>query len=636
MFERLTKNSQSLLLVVLVASLATLFGTQFGGRGGSNGCSADDFKDVAYIARVYGHTISEKDFQSVARLVRMSDRQSSLMRRAISNGLIERELLAHEAERIGLRVTDDDLNREIRGGYFFYTLGSSELAQLNATNFGNPLGRADSSRNLTTYSQDESRDPNAPPPPFKFDDFERWVAGWFSRTVPDYKAFMARELLAERLRRVVLASVRASDDEVWRDYQRVHTQVAVRYLQFSPDFYRLTVPVDDQAALDAFVASHTEEINRQWEQRRESLRGLPEQIRVRHILMRFPDDAQDPAKLAIRQRLEAVRTRIVAGESFVRMARLYSQDEEHWRDGGETSWLALDRVDLPDDVKRALPSVQAGQVSEVIQSPLGVHLVQVVGRRQGDVAEADAKREIARELFRLTRGNQLANEAALLAQRQLGESGATLDSVGAAVGAAALQAFYGGPVPETETLPGNNPLAPETRTNIGTPEVRETQPFASTDSFPGVSSGGEALVTAAFALTTAAPATSAPVAVNDDRFILRLKDNGRTEASRTEYDRDRLKLHEEFVAGRRREAITQYVARLRVRAERDREIRMGSSTLMQEPRRDAERSGSAGSGSSGSSGSSSRPSSSGSSGSGSSGSGSSGSSGSGSTGSGAH
>ncbi|MBL8678093.1 MAG: peptidylprolyl isomerase [Myxococcales bacterium] len=621
MLERLSKNSQSLMIVVLVASLAMIFGTQFGNRPG--GCSADDFKAPTFIAKVYGNTISQQDFQSLARLVRLSDGRNPTLRRAIVNGLVERELLAHEAERVGLRVTDDELNREITGGYIFLTLGVNELEQLNAsgTRYASPLT---SRQGPVIYSQDENRGPNDPPPPFKVEDFQRWVANAYARTVADYKLVLEREVLAERMRQLVIASVRASDDEVWREYERNHTQVSVRYVRFSPEFYRTTVPDDDDAAVNAFAASHQEQINTQFTQRRDSLRGLPAQVRIRHILLRFPDDAQDPAKLAIRQRLEALRTRITAGENWVRLARLYSQDD-HWREGGLSSWTAVDRVDLPDDVKRVLPNLQAGQMSEVIQSPLGVHLIQVVGRRQGDVPEADAKREIARDLFRLTRGNELANEAALAAQRRLGEAGATLETVAAAIGAEALAAFYRGPVPATETLPGNNPLTPETRSDLGTPEVKETPAFTQTGSFPGVSDG-DALVAASFALTAERPAPAAPINVGDDRFLIRLKDNGRQNASRSDFERDRMRLQEEFIGARRRDAIVQYVARLRTRAERDRELRLGNSPLMQEPRRETEgsgsgASGSSGSGSSGSSGSSgtsgssgSRPSGSGSSG----------------------
>ncbi|MDP3274225.1 MAG: peptidylprolyl isomerase [Deltaproteobacteria bacterium] len=578
MLDRLQKNSQSALLVILAVTLAVLFGTQFGPR---QGCSSEDFKGVPYIAKVYGRTIAQQDFQSVARIVRLNDNRTGPMRRAIVDGLIERELLAHEGERMGLRVTEAELNDEIRGGYYFVSLGSQQLPQLMG------YGRVESSRRFAIYSNDESRNPNDPPPAFRLEDFERWVAGVYSRTITDYKNFMARELLAERVRTIVTSSVRPSVDEVWRDYERNHTQVSVRYLRFSPDFYRLTVRDDDPTLVQAFAASHQDEINRQWEQRRESLRDLPAQVRLRHILLRFPDDAQDPAKLAIRQRADEIRRRIATGaEPWIRMARLYSQDSEHWKDGGETSWVTADRVDLPDDVKRALTALSPGQMSEVIQSPLGVHIVQLVGRRQGTVTEADGKAEIARELFRLTRGNELANEAATGGQRRLGEAGATLDTVSAALAQEALEAFYRGPVPAAETLAGDNPLAPETRTDVGAPEVRETQPFTQNASFPGVSSG-DALVSASFALTAERPSPAAPITVGDERFILRLKDGGLQRASRTDFDGERIRLMDEFVSARRREAILQFIARLRARAERDQQLRMGTSPLLQEPRRES-------------------------------------------------
>jgi parvulin-like peptidyl-prolyl isomerase len=580
MLEKLQKNSQQFMLVILAASLAMLFGTQFGPR--NQGCSAEDFKGVPYIARVYGRTISQGDFQSVARFVRLNDARSSNLRRAIVDGLIERELLAHEAERIGLRVSEETLNQEIRKGFYYVTIGSRQLPSLFQ------MGNIETSRRWTpTYSNDESRNPGDPPPPFKYEDFERWVGNLFSRTVTDYKQdFLARELLAEQMRQVVLANVRASEDEAWRDYERNHTQVSVRYLQFSPDFYRFVVRDDDPAQVEAFARDHAEDINHQYDARRESLRGLPAQVKVRQILLRFPDDAQDPAKLATRQRAEALRARILAGEDWIRLARLYSQDDQRWREGGETMWTAVDRVDLPDDVKRVLGTLQPGQTSEVIESPLGVHIVQVVGRRQGDVSEADAKREIARELFRLVRGKELTNEATQTALTALNQPGATLDAVAASAGTAAIEAFYRGPVPPAETLPGNNPLTVVTHSDIGTPEVRETPQFTQGGSFPGVSEGGEPLVTASFALTAEHPRPAAPISVGDDRYLLQLKENGRQSASREEFNRDRLRLMDEYVAGRRRDALVQYIAQLRARAERDHELRLGNSPLMQDPRRE--------------------------------------------------
>jgi parvulin-like peptidyl-prolyl isomerase len=578
MFEGLRKQTQSFMLVILIASLAAIFGTQWG--PGARGCNQNSLR-VNHIARVYGNTISEQDFQSLARLTGLSERQNArVLRQAIVDGLIERELLAREAERLGYSFSEDDLNREIRDGYYYISLGSREIDQL-----AGPFGGGISARSHTSYSRSQNASADSPAPAFNYDDFENWVRGYFGRTVPDYKRMMAREMLAEAMRNVVVANVRVSEDEVWRDYQRQHEQVAIRYIRFSPDFYRDVVRDSDQAALDAFAQSHQEEINRQWEQRRESLQHLPAQYRIRQILLRFPDGAEEPTRIATQQRAEELRRRIAGGEDFVRLARLYSQDESNWRTAGETSWLPVDRIDAPDDVKRVIPTLQPGQVSDVIRSPLGVHIVQLVARREGDVPEADAKRDIARDLYRITRGNELAVEAANHAQQLLQAPGANLDTVAAAIHTAALEAFYRGPVPETITLPGNNQLEVVNHSDTGAPELRETMPFTAGGTVPGIEHS-EALARAAFQLTTENPAPSGPVTVGDDRFIVRLKE--RQSASRDEFNHDRQQLMEEFTMAKRREVLQQYIARLRAAAEREGQVRIGNSPLLQQQNRGRE------------------------------------------------
>ncbi len=92
------------------------------------------------------------------------------------------------------------------------------------------------------------------------------------------------------------ASVQVSDEELWREYQRTHDQMAVKYLRFNLAFYRNLVRDDDAAAVDAWARAHAEDVNREWQRRRESLQHLPRQIRVRHILVKFPDDATDAQK----------------------------------------------------------------------------------------------------------------------------------------------------------------------------------------------------------------------------------------------------------------------------------------------------------------------------------------------------
>src|SRR5262249_28386357 len=154
MFEGLRKNTQSFMLVILIATLATLFGTQFG--PGARGCNSGSLR-VPQIARVYGQEIKEQDFQSMARMTMLNDRGNNrALRQAIVDGLIERELLVHEATRLGMDVSEDDINREIREGFYYMSLGSRQLDELSGGMGRFPV----SARQHTTYARAESHNPN--------------------------------------------------------------------------------------------------------------------------------------------------------------------------------------------------------------------------------------------------------------------------------------------------------------------------------------------------------------------------------------------------------------------------------------------------------------------------------------------
>jgi len=583
MIERLFKHSQSILFVVLIATLGTLFATQFGPRGG--GCTNRSAWKINYIARVYNYTVSEQDFQAVARRVNLSgSRNPDLLRSAIVDGLIEREVMIHEAERLGFRISDDEINREIRDGYFYVSLGTKQLQQLAGAFGGVPI----SARQLTVYTPAAEGETEPRRPKFNYEDFENWVKYFYGRTVNEYKQFLAREMLAERMRNLATASVRASEDEVWRDYERGHSQIALRYVRFSPRFFEQAVRDDDNAAIDQYLAAHTDAVNEEFGRRREQFRALPDQIRIRQILLRYPPDAQEPTRTATRLRAEALRAKIVAGQDFVRVARLYSQDEITWRAGGDSGWVTTEQLDLPSDVKTAVMALQPGQLSAVLPGASGVFIVQVVGRRQGDLAEDAAKREIARELYVRDRSRELAQQAAeraLQATTTAGGTGVALEAAGLAAHNEGLEAFYRGPVPATETLPGNDTLTVESHGDIDAPELRETQSFTRGASIPGISDS-EAVARAGFALTAEHSLHDQVLTAGEDRLIVRLKEGSRQVASREDFNRERQRLMDEYVLPRRREALVQFVTQLREAAQLAGEIHNGESSLLRsEPSR---------------------------------------------------
>ena len=117
------------------------------------------------------------------------------------------------------------------------------------------------------------------------------------------------------------------------------------------------------------------------------------QTNARHILIRVNEVV---AEAEARHRLETVRERIVNGVDFAEQARLFSQDGSAAK-GGDLGWL--NPGDTVPDFERAMDALKPGELSPVIQSPFGMHLIQVIERRERDVS-AERQRSVARQAIR--------------------------------------------------------------------------------------------------------------------------------------------------------------------------------------------------------------------------------------------
>ncbi|TNF34340.1 MAG: hypothetical protein EP312_06660 [Gammaproteobacteria bacterium] len=79
------------------------------------------------------------------------------------------------------------------------------------------------------------------------------------------------------------------------------------------------------------------------------------------------------------QKLETLRERMAAGESFEALAASYSQDPSSARSGGDVGYSAGDV--FPEAFEQALQSLQVGQVSAPVVTESGVHLVKLLDTR---------------------------------------------------------------------------------------------------------------------------------------------------------------------------------------------------------------------------------------------------------------
>jgi peptidyl-prolyl cis-trans isomerase SurA len=81
--------------------------------------------------------------------------------------------------------------------------------------------------------------------------------------------------------------------------------------------------------------------------------------------------------------------------SFEDLARQYSQDSFAAK-GGDMGWLATG--DVPEEFQKAMDQLKPGEISGVVQSPFGFHLIQVVERKTEDVSK-EKERSVARQVI---------------------------------------------------------------------------------------------------------------------------------------------------------------------------------------------------------------------------------------------
>ena len=97
----------------------------------------------------------------------------------------------------------------------------------------------------------------------------------------------------------------------------------------------------------------------------------------------YPD--REAAKIAVKERLLAIRERILNGEKFATLARIYSQDPGSARKGGELG-MASKSIFWPAFSDAAM-ALKQGVVSQIVETPDGFHIIEVLDKK-GDMFNA--------------------------------------------------------------------------------------------------------------------------------------------------------------------------------------------------------------------------------------------------------
>ena len=270
----------------------------------------------------------------------------------------------------------------------------------------------------------------------------------------EFEAEMRKALVSEKLQEAVTAWIGVADDEVQQEYRRRNEKVKLDLAVFKAEQFRAGIQPTD-AELQAHFGAN-QETYRSPEKRRvrymaidaDKLRSkvtftpqeveakyrenaqmysTPEQIRASHILLKT--EGKDEA--AVRKQAEALLAKAKSGADFAALAKQHSEDEASKDAGGDLDYFGRGRMVAEFD--QAAWALTPGQISDVVKTSFGFHIIKLVDKRAATTRTLDQARPQIEEQLRWEKAQLEAGKLAETVSSQV-KTPADLESVARAQG----------------------------------------------------------------------------------------------------------------------------------------------------------------------------------------------------------
>ncbi|HUI05720.1 MAG TPA: peptidylprolyl isomerase [Verrucomicrobiae bacterium] len=167
-----------------------------------------------------------------------------------------------------------------------------------------------------------------------------------------------------------------------------------------------------QQLVDKEVKVSPEEVKSYYDKNPDQFRRS-ETVRASHILIRVPPDASDEVKKEKRAQIEAARALIKSGEKFADVARKVSEDPGTAASGGDLGFFP--RGAMVPEFEMAAFSLKTNELSDIITTQYGYHLLLVTDRRPAGTVPFDEVKDRLGEFLKQRKGNDaLRNHVAEL------------------------------------------------------------------------------------------------------------------------------------------------------------------------------------------------------------------------------
>lgn len=342
---------------------------------GLNDAFSGSTNDPNVLAKIGSHTVTIQEASREAdRMIQQQYPRGApaqlkqLVMPSAVNRLVMQNVFLAEAERLGLRVTDDELR---------YNLEHGPLSQYLFPE-GKFIGDA---------------------------GYKNFVASQFNNmAIPDFEELVKKDLLMQKLRLAVEGGVTVSDSELKALFNQENTKVKFDYAvitlndamkavnptdaevraffeknqaQFAtltPEQRKLRFMVADASKLPSPPKASEGDVQGYYNAHQEEYK-VPESVTVRHILI-MADPADAKAMDAAKVKAADVLKQLKAGGDFTALAKKYSDDKENKDKGGQLPTITRDTHFVPEFMQAAF-SAQKGETVGPVKTQFGYHIIRV-------------------------------------------------------------------------------------------------------------------------------------------------------------------------------------------------------------------------------------------------------------------
>lgn len=126
--------------------------------------------------------------------------------------------------------------------------------------------------------------------------------------------------------------------------------------------------------------------------------AIPEQVKARHILIKFPFGAQEKEKQKAREKMKHIIEWLNKGGKFETLAEQYSEDPNSNKKGGDMGYFPRGR--MPKAFDDVAFSLKPGQISDIVETDYGYHIIQVEDHREARTKTFEEVKDSIKEQLR--------------------------------------------------------------------------------------------------------------------------------------------------------------------------------------------------------------------------------------------